>query len=137
MKALLLSLGLVFTISSAVAGPSVSGGIVYEQKLEQCQNSDQEANFTLKAIMNPSTFYGFLSQGESYNTLKCIDGSAIRNTGDPIIWICTEQRVGEGRIVIEIRMTSAGVKYANFYRYDILQRLQKLYEMTCDQQVSN
>lgn len=138
MKALLLSLSFALSISAAVAGPSVSGGVAFEQEFERCISANKEVKISIKAVASPELIFGFLAEGDAYNTLKCHSGEAIRTlNGEEVVWVCSEQRVGEGRIETYIFRTSAGVKYGVVYRYNILQKLQEMSRLACDQTISN
>lgn len=140
MKAFLLSLSFLSITSIAVAGPSVSGGIVYEEKFENCSNKKEKTQLSIEAIMNPNTFVGLISEGpKNDHTLKCLEGKNQKSkfTGEEIVWICSEQRAGEGQLQVHINRNDAGLKYGVVYRNNIIGQLQEMYKLKCDQQVSN
>lgn len=140
MKAFLVSLSLVLSIGSAVAGPSTSGGIAYQETFERCINKKLGTDIAVIAVASPETVFGFLSEPtESYHTLKCVEGKNQRSpmTGEELVWICNEQRPGEGQILVHINRTNEGVKYGILYRKNIIQQYQEMSRLTCDQLVSN
>jgi hypothetical protein len=138
MKSLLITLSFL-VMGSAVAGPSVSGGIAFYENYESCTNKKAKTSFRVAAVASPTLVFGTMVEGTVATTLNCKDGNNRRNatTGEEIVWDCNEQRAGEGQLHVIINRNDMGIKYATVYRKDILNRDAKLSTMACDQQVSN
>jgi hypothetical protein len=138
MKTILaLSLSMISTF--AHAGPSISGGIIHNERFEACANKKEKVTFTVGSLMSPSNVLGTLTEDKESTILKCKSG--INMTGslskEEIVWTCNENRPGEGQLLVTVYRSNQGLKYAQVSRKDILQRYVVMYNMNCDQQVSN
>lgn len=138
MKTIFLALS-VLAMSSAFAGPSVSGGIAYYKQFEVCKFNKEKAYFSIAAVLKPGNIVSSILEGENSTSLNCTEtkGAISTQTGEEMIWKCEEQRAGEGQLRVHVLRANDGVKYAIVYRLDIINRLSPIYKMKCDQQVSN
>lgn len=140
MKTTLFALALTLVnsmMNSAVAGPSVSGGVVYYKQHEVCKT--KESALTISEVLRPGNIVSTISEGPYTTSLTCTKttGMISPKTGEEMLWNCEEHRAGEGQLRIHVLRANNGVKYAAVYRLDILNRLADIYQMKCDQQVSN
>ncbi|MGZ3788618.1 MAG: hypothetical protein ACXVLQ_08855, partial [Bacteriovorax sp.] len=90
MKSLLIALSCLI-MGSAVAGPSVSGGVIYREDFEKCANKKEKVDLSITAIMAPHRFTGLLSEGKNQGTLlDCSLGNNNRSaiTGEENVWTC-------------------------------------------------
>ena len=135
----ILALSFLVIATAAHAGPSVSGGIAFQEDFESCVNKKLKTTLDVRAIVTPSNIVGVLVEGKNATTLNCVEGNNSRSpiTGEEVVFKCDEQRAGEGQIQVYVTRNFAGLKYATTYRKDILQRPAKMYTMKCDQFVSN
>lgn len=137
MKTILaLTISMIATVTHA--GPSISGGIIHNEQFEACANKKNKTTFTLASVLTPGNYLGTITEGEVSTILKCKAGNNSSNVqNEEIIWSCNEHRAGEGQLLVEVVRAKDGVKFARVYRKDIIQRNVNLYNMKCDQQVSN
>ncbi len=135
----ILALTFLVQTAVAVAGPSVSGGIVYNETFESCANKKEQTTLRVSALLSPKNFIAHLTTGKNTTLLKCVEGDNRRSpiTGEEIIWKCDEQRPGDGQLQVYVNRNDFGLKYATVYRADILRRPSKMFTMKCDQQTSN
>lgn len=139
MKSLLITLSFL-VMGSAVAGPSVSGGVTFYEQYEVCSNKKEKVGLVVAASLSPSRIMGNLSEGKNNQVaLKCVEGKNAKSsvTGEETVWTCSELRAGEGQLQVHINRNNAGLKYGVVYRFDIIGRLSEMYKLKCDQQISN
>ncbi|GEM_PF-786142 len=140
MKTALFALTLTlanFVVTSAHAGPSISGGVIFYKQHEVCKT--KESSLVIAEVLKPGNIVSTISEGPYTTSLKCTQttGETSPKTGEEMLWNCEEHRAGEGQLRIHVLRANNGVKYAAVYRLDILNRLADIYSMICDQHVSN
>ncbi len=135
MKFGIAALALTLMASSAFAGPSVSGGVIFYKQIEVCKT--KESYFSIQEVLKPGNILSTFAEGPHSTSLKCIEttGMTSPKTGEEMLWKCDELRAGEGQLRVHVLRANNGVKYAQVYRLDILNRLSEMYKMKCDQQL--